>query len=58
MIFMIMDLFSKSTEAYALLDKCGSSVALALVNLFCNKCMPQAALLDNGSKFCKELIKS
>ena len=55
---MIMDLFSKSTEAYALLDKCGSSVALALVNLFCNKCMPQAALLDNGSKFCKELIKS
>ena len=50
MIFMIMDLFSKWTEAYALLDKCGSLVALALVNLFCNKGMPLAVLLDNGSK--------
>ena len=57
MIFMIMDLFSKWTEAYALLDKCGSLVALALVNLFCNKCIPQAVLLHNASKFCKELIK-
>lgn len=54
MILTITDLFSKWTEAYALPDKRASSVASALVNLFCNKGIPQAVLSDNGSKFCNE----
>ena len=54
MILTITDLFSKWTEAYALPDKRASSVASALVNLFCNKGILQVVLSDNGSKFCNE----
>ena len=57
MILTITDLFSKWTEAYALPDKRASSVASALVNLSCNKGIPQAVLSDNGSKFCNEVRK-
>ena len=56
-ILTITDLFSKWTEAYALPDKPASSVVLALVNLFCNKGIPQAVLSDNGSEFCNEVRK-
>ena len=57
MILTITDLFSKWAEAYALPDKRASSLALALVNLFCNKGISQAVLSDNGSEFCNEVRK-
>ena len=56
MILTITDLFSKWTEAYPLPDKQATSVAAALVNLFCNKGIPKAVLSDNGSEFCNEVI--
>ena len=56
MILTITDLFSKRTEAYPLPDKQATSVVAALVNLFCNKCIPKAVLSDNGSEFCNEVI--
>ena len=57
MMLTITYLFSKCTEAYALPEKRASSVASALVNLFCNKGIPQVALSDNGSEFCNEVRK-
>ena len=57
MILTITDLFSKWTGAYVLPDKRASSVASAMVNPFCNKGIPQAVLLDNGSKFGNEVRK-
>ena len=58
MILTITDLFSKWTEAYPLPDKRATSVAAALVNLFCNKGIPKVVLSDNGSEFCNEVINS
>ena len=53
----ITDLLAKWMKTYALPDKCASAVASALVNLFCNKGIPQAVLSDNGSEFCNEVRK-
>ena len=51
MILAITDLFSKWTEVYPLPDKQATSVAAALVNLFCSKVIPKAVSLANGSEF-------
>ena len=51
MILAITDLFSKWTEVYPLPDKQATSVAAALVNLFCSKVIPKAVSSDNGSEF-------
>ena len=56
MILTITGLSSKWKEAYPLPDKQATSVAAALVNLFCNKGIPKAVLSDNGSEFCNEVI--
>ena len=56
MILTITDLFSKWTEAYPLPDKRATSVATALVNLFCNKGIPKDVLSDNGLELCNEVM--
>ena len=56
MILAITDLFSKWTEVYPLPDKQATSVAAALVNLFCSKGIPKAVSSDNGSEFCNNVM--
>ena len=55
MVLTVTDLFSKQTEAFALLDKTKTSVAASLVEVFCYKLIPMAVLSDNGSEFCNEV---